>query len=672
MKGTVVAAERNENSAVDLAATQSSHSTAPRPVDRRFTHAGGSRPLEGYTIKRGIGHGGFGEVYYATSDGGKEVALKLIRRNLDVELRGVQQCLNLKHPNLVSLHDIRQDAQGDHWVVMEYVTDQCLEDLLAEHPDGLDEDTALRWMHGLGAAVAYLHDHGIVHRDLKPGNIFCDEGVVKVGDYGLSKFISCSRRSGQTESVGTVHYMAPEVANGRYGKEIDVYAAGVMLYEMLTGHVPFEGESVGEVLMKHLTVEPDLNKLKPPYRDVVAKALEKDPEKRYRRMSEMLAELPAPSTSTWQYGTSVVAASLASASENGPSDANQPNESTRPRIALAEAVDEEPVLRALKELWHEARRIWRDSNLSAPMKVALVVLGVFCLLATAQVLLPLGVVLLCAYGVYRMFRSLYRMHKHHQHAKTETHGAGAKAAPDGVRPASRDRHRRRLPQWHRTGPPTPWHYVPSAPRERAAELLGSMLGSTLVAMTMCVVMVILIGFQSVLPTPEQAAWVVLMSVLGSWAVLIPAKAWEGRAGDSRLRRFVMLVIGLALGVVAFGMSELLLVHLSYHPKFPQPESYELPAQFYAAADGRPMLLAHMAVFGTLFFVIRWWLQASPPRTTRLSLWFMFVSIVTAAAVAAVWHFPQPWLVTVACAMSVAVQLASPWVPDPRHAAAQEG
>ena len=115
-------------------------------------------------------------------------------------------------------------------------------------------------MRGICGGVAYLHDHGIVHRDLKPGNIFSDEGTVKIGDYGLAKFISCSRRSGQTESVGTVHYMAPEIANGRYGREIDTYALGIILFEMLTGRVPFEGESVGEVLMKHLTAEPDLER----------------------------------------------------------------------------------------------------------------------------------------------------------------------------------------------------------------------------------------------------------------------------------------------------------------------------------------------------------------------------------------------------------------------------
>src|SRR5262249_10923085 len=150
-------------------------------------------------------------------------------------------CLNLKHPNLLGLFDVRHDDHGDNWVVMEYVRGESLEDALARHPDGLPPGEALHWFRGLAAAVAYLHDHGIVHRDLKPGNIFSDEGVVKLGDYGLSKFISVSRRSGQTESVGTVHYMAPEIANGRYGKEIDLYALGILLYELFTGHVPFEG-----------------------------------------------------------------------------------------------------------------------------------------------------------------------------------------------------------------------------------------------------------------------------------------------------------------------------------------------------------------------------------------------------------------------------------------------
>ena len=223
----------------------------------------------------------------------KRSALKLIRRNLDVELRGVTQCLNLKHPSLLALYDIKVDDRGDNWVVMEYVSGESLEDVLARHPNGLPLDEALVWFHGIAAGVAYLHDRGIVHRDLKPGNIFNDDGQVKIGDYGLSKFISASRRSGQTESVGTVHYMAPEIANGRYGKEIDLYALGVILYELLSGQVPFEGESVGEVLMKHLTAEPDVSRIPEAYRGIVARSLAKDPQQRAHSVAEFLAALPS-------------------------------------------------------------------------------------------------------------------------------------------------------------------------------------------------------------------------------------------------------------------------------------------------------------------------------------------------------------------------------------------
>jgi hypothetical protein len=259
----------------------------------KFTYSSGQRPLEGYTIKRGVGRGGFGEVYYGLSDGGKEVALKLVRSNLDVELRGIGQCLNFKHANLVNLYDLRTDGQGDHWVVMEYVAGDTLNTILGRHPQGLAPDLARQWFAGLAAAIGYLHDHGIVHRDLKPGNIFIENGVVKVGDYGLAKFISDSQRTAQTQSVGTVHYMAPEISTGNYNKQIDIYAAGILLYEMLTGHVPFDGESAGEILMKHLTAPPDLTKLPFEFVPVVSKALSKNPAHRYRTMAEMAKEVAA-------------------------------------------------------------------------------------------------------------------------------------------------------------------------------------------------------------------------------------------------------------------------------------------------------------------------------------------------------------------------------------------
>jgi hypothetical protein len=260
----------------------------------KFTYRSGQRPLDGYTLKRGVGRGGFGEVYFAVSDGGKEVALKLLGSGAGdaaVELRGAAQCLNLKHPNLVSLYDLKTDPEGRFWVVMEYVAGEPLSAVLARHPQGLAPDLAREWFLGLARAVAHLHDQGVVHRDLKPGNVFIENGQVKVGDYGLSKALSCSQR--QTQSVGTVYYMAPEISTGNYGKPIDVYAAGIILYEMLTGKVPFPGDSAAEVLMKHLTSSPDLSRVPPEYVPVLARALSKDPAQRFPSMVELARAVEA-------------------------------------------------------------------------------------------------------------------------------------------------------------------------------------------------------------------------------------------------------------------------------------------------------------------------------------------------------------------------------------------
>ena len=250
----VATLDAEQNNGGDRAAPRQPHPGAGEKM--KFAYKTGARPLEGYTIKRGVGIGGFGDVYFAVTDAGKEVALKRVQRNMDVEVRGVSQCLNLKHQNLISLHDLKYDDEGQAWVVMEFIPGESLKDVVERNPNGMPRDEVEHWFRGIAAGVSYLHDRGIVHRDLKPGNIFDDEGLVKIGDYGLSKFISASRRSGQTESVGTFHYMAPEIGRGIYGKEIDVYALGIMLYEMLTGRVPFDGESSQEIIMKHLTTPP--------------------------------------------------------------------------------------------------------------------------------------------------------------------------------------------------------------------------------------------------------------------------------------------------------------------------------------------------------------------------------------------------------------------------------
>ena len=251
----------------------------------------GDRPLPGYTIQRGVGRGGFGEVYYATSDGGKEVALKYLRENPQIELRGVTHCLNLKSPYLVAIHDIKQNAEGDSFVVMEYVNGPSLRDLMNSETGGLGPQKAAYFLREIGKGLAYLHDRGIVHRDLKPGNIFYEDGYVKIGDYGLAKIMASSQHSGQTVSVGTVHYMAPEVGGGNYDRTIDIYSMGVMLYEMLLGRVPYSGATMGEVLMKHLTAQPEVDELPEPFPRVIRKALAKDPKERYQTINEMVAEL---------------------------------------------------------------------------------------------------------------------------------------------------------------------------------------------------------------------------------------------------------------------------------------------------------------------------------------------------------------------------------------------
>jgi hypothetical protein len=292
----------------------------------KFSYSSGQRPLDGYTLKRGIGKGGFGEVYFAISDGGKEVALKLVRGDHQVELRGVAQCLNLKHPNLVALYDLKTDGQGDHWVVMEYVAGEPLSAVLSRHPQGLPRELAREWFLGLARAVGYLHDHGIVHRDLKPANVFLENGVVKVGDYGLSKSMGASQHTAQTQSVGTVHYMAPEISTGNYNKQIDTYAAGVILYEMVTGRVPFDGESCGEILMKHLTSPPDLRRVPAEWVAIVSRALSKNPAHRYASMAELARDVEAVGTAPARPAPRVEPPAPPRARVNGPRRPEPPGE----------------------------------------------------------------------------------------------------------------------------------------------------------------------------------------------------------------------------------------------------------------------------------------------------------------------------------------------------------
>ncbi|MGO9114210.1 MAG: serine/threonine-protein kinase [Thermoguttaceae bacterium] len=622
-----------------------------------FLYASGSRPLGGYVIKRGVGSGGFGEVYYATSDAGKEVALKLIRRNLDTELRGMRQCLNLKHPNLLCLFDIRQDDTGDTWVVMEYISGKCLEAVLADHPQGLPIQDALAWFQGIAAGVAYLHDHGIVHRDLKPGNIFCDEGVVKVGDYGLSKFISCSRRSGHTESIGTVHYMAPEVAHGRYGKELDIYALGAILYELLTGRVPFDGESVGEVLMKHLTAPPDVSKLPEPYRSVVARALEKDPARRFATVGEMVAALPAAAAAPTLPLAAHDGGATSSASPGrcpGPSPVPpMPAHPRADRPVAAEIVgdaymDQEPIALFVSRQWQRFRQSWK-SELPPWARLLIGVVCILMVLTNLHILLPLTMVLLMTYGGYRLVRFVYRLYFR-----------PTPMVPRAAVPVAAARVSQPMASSEAAVPAL----VIKPLTVRMTDLVGSLLVAAAVSAAMCVVMLLIEAYRGMSLQVEQCAWLYLVSLAGAWLVLTVSKFWEGLRGERMLRHFILMTLGFGLGLVAFGVAEVFLVRLPIDRdltnRVNEAAPNWVPPTFYQ--DGRPMAMAYVAAFATLLAVLRWWLAADPMRSTRLSLWSLLVTVFFAHIIATAWQFPEPWLMMVAACMSVTVQLSSPWIP----------
>lgn len=654
----------------------------------KFIYSTGARPLDGYTIKRGVGVGGFGEVYFATSDAGKEVALKRIQRNLDVEVRGVTHCLNLKHINLISIYDIKYDDQGEAWIIMEFVAGESLKDVIDRNPNGMPRDELDFWFSSICSGVAYLHDHGIVHRDLKPGNIFIDEDTVKIGDYGLSKFISCSRRSGQTESVGTFHYMAPEIGKGIYGKEIDIYALGIILFEMLTGRVPFDGESSQEIIMKHLTAEPDLSGIPPRYQRVIQRALFKDPAKRFSSVEQMVSLLGLP-TGTSGPRPPVVAASLSLdqaatkplfidepgiASDEmvfGPVVEAAGTDTEKPPVvcATAESVSpqQEPIAAAVGAGLGRVVNWWNTANLSTPLKVAIMIGVMAVILLNSGWLLPVGSVLFVTYLIYFAVRAVVVGARGPDRVTTTSPSAHTHprttpvATPRHDAPHHERRHRPRRPR-------VPWqqkareelHRKPVG--QQLTELTGSWLMAAVVSSVLCLLILMLGGhtLDASVETWTFYAWLTVSSVLGSWLVLGLSKLWEGREGDAVLRRFVMLVAGLVIGLSACLMADVLMVRLAGREianVIGVPNDFVPPGMY--GADGTPFLTAFLAYFAALFLVLRWWRQADPLRKTRFSLWATLVCMFWAVVIP--WQIP--WGLLLVATISVAVQLSAPWMPS---------
>jgi serine/threonine protein kinase len=590
----------------------------PNPSQQgRYAFGSGARPLDGYTIKRAIGRGGFGEVYYATSDSGKEVALKLILRNLDVERRGVIQCMNLKCPNLLSIYDLKDGEGGDTFVIMEYVAGPSLAHVLKQHPGGLPPDEVRRWLKGLVDGVAYLHDHGIVHRDLKPANLFMEEGIVKIGDYGLAKLITAGAGSGNSESIGTCHYMAPEIGSGKYHKPIDIYAMGVILYEMLTGRVPFEGETVNEVLMKHLTSRPDVSMLPEPYKAIVAKALAKDPNHRPRSIVEMLPAEDAPKTpevriigegkpeppaSPWGFARWAQQfrdrAHAEEPPKAGPAKPNEPEDDVL-RIGA-----EEPIFYIGPDTVPPRRQPTVQERLQANWR---------------------------------------RLNRPIDFRGRRLQAARRPVPPEPQRFRQADDRNRRSPE------PPPMPSTPST-RLRIAELTSSMLlAAPLTALlTIPGAAVLDIDMSS---DPQRVAFLFGLSLMAVWVVLITNKWAEYRPADKVKGLWLPVSAASATAIGAFWLGLALILNSTQGIMKAAYRGHQAPGLF-------GLFFVSLAI---LFVVTqRWSGLTARDRPRRFRLKPVLYTALVGLLVCPLWPFRNPEVIATGVILSIVVQLVSPW------------
>src|ERR1700750_159577 len=263
-----------------------------------------------YELDGVVGRGGMAEVYRARDlllD--RTVAIKTLRADLARDQtfqarfrREAQSAASLNHPSIVAVYDTGEDdTDGSHipYIVMEYVDGRTLRDLLRDDRR-LRPERALEITDGVLRALDYSHRNGIVHRDIKPGNVMLTRtGEVKVMDFGIARAVSDAQATmTQTAQViGTAQYRPPEQARGeRVDARSDLYSAGCLLYELLTGRPPFTGDSPVAIAYQHVTenpippsrVDPEI----PPWADaIVMKAMANDPARRYQTAGEMRADI---------------------------------------------------------------------------------------------------------------------------------------------------------------------------------------------------------------------------------------------------------------------------------------------------------------------------------------------------------------------------------------------
>jgi hypothetical protein len=259
-----------------------------------------------YEVQQKIGIGGMADVYRGKDTLlGRPVAIKILHQNFGSDQdfvarfkREAQAAGKLNHPNVVSMYDVGFD-QGFHYIIMEYVSGCTLKEYMQHYDGQISVQEAVKITVAIAEGLEHAHTMGIVHCDIKPHNILItDSGRVKVTDFGIARAINSAATMMFTHSVmGSAHYISPEQASGKsINVSTDIYSLGVVLYELLTGEVPFKGETPVSVALQHVqgrVVAPRIkNAMIPPQLEqVVLMALEKEPGKRFGSISEMIQAL---------------------------------------------------------------------------------------------------------------------------------------------------------------------------------------------------------------------------------------------------------------------------------------------------------------------------------------------------------------------------------------------
>jgi predicted Ser/Thr protein kinase len=281
-----------------------------------------------YSLTERLAIGGMGSVYLAQDERlGRRVAIKLLKDELAGDPRFVERfrrearaVASLSHPNMVAVYDYGED-ENHHYIVMEYAEGRDLAQVLREEGP-FSPDRAVHIGSQICAALGHAHAAGVIHRDVKPANIILSEhDRARVTDFGIARAAGDSTLTATGSFLGTAHYLSPEQASSNpIGPASDIYSLGIVLYEMLTGAVPFTGDTPIAVAMRHVSdpVPPpsELNPDVPPELDeVIATATAKDPEDRFASAEDMAAALQAASRDT---ATVVLGGATATATADTP------------------------------------------------------------------------------------------------------------------------------------------------------------------------------------------------------------------------------------------------------------------------------------------------------------------------------------------------------------------